>query len=81
MLAAGFDLRLFTSLTDCHESGTLPIYLAAFKKKKRKKGREKRKIQIFTAPTDCHEPDTVPCALRTKEKEKEKKKEKGGSKM
>ena len=43
LAAAGFDLRLFTSLTDCHELDTLPYRFQDKKKgKKEKEGRKER---------------------------------------
>ena len=46
--AAGFDLRLFTSLTDCHELDTLPCRFQDKKRrgKKKKKG-GKKDIDIY----------------------------------
>ena len=40
MLAAGFDLRLFTSLTDCHEPDTLPRRSQARKRREKRKKKE-----------------------------------------
>ena len=64
MLAAGFDLRLFTSLTDCHEPDT-PRSQA---RKKERKRREERKIQMFTNLTELPQAQTIsrPCRLQDK---------------